>query len=245
MRHRIFGEDGNADLVFVMGWGNRWTHENVSWLIGTLTDAGYRVHAFELPTNIDDFKADWLEPIAEYVVDLEGYQLLGHSAGALVAQALDGADNHVYLSPWWGYSESYPKPLLDAVSTLPTTFPCLPIGEMDRDALGEKATDHQLATMPRWVSPAFVRETRRAQSELLTIDHDAVVFCSLRDPVVSLAPIGERVPADHVVLYDGGHELFSSASRDRHVETLLAALEDGADAVEDTDDADDKEPVPA
>ena len=244
MRHRIFGEDSDTDLVFVMGWGNRWTHENVSWLIGKLTDAGYRVHAFELPTNIEDFKADWLEPIAEYVVDLESYQLLGHSAGALIAQALDGADNHVYLSPWWGYSEAYPDPLLDVVSKLPTTFPCLPIGEMDRAALGEKATDHQIATTPRWVSPAFVSETRRAQAELLTIDHDAVVFCSLRDPIVSLAPIGERVPAEHVVLYNGGHELFSSASRDHHIDTLLAALEHGADAVEE-DETSGEEPVPA
>ena len=233
MRHRIFNDDGTADLVFVMGWGNRWTHETVSWLLGHLTDAGYRVHAFELPTNIDDFKADWLEPVAEYVRDLEGYQLLGHSAGALIAQALDGADNHVYLSPWWGYGDAFPEPVLEAVSLVPTAFPCLPVGGMDREALGERATDHQLATLPAWVSPAFVRETRHAQQDLLTIDHDAVVFCSLRDPVISLRPIGERVPAEHVVLYDGGHELFSAATRDRYVDLLLEALEDGADAVEE------------
>ncbi|WP_226039070.1 alpha/beta hydrolase [Natrinema sp. DC36] len=246
MRHRIFNEDGDEELVFVMGWGNRWTHENVSWLVGQLTEAGYRVHAFELPTNIDDFKADWLEPVAEYVRDLEEYQLLGHSAGALVAQALDGADNHVYLSPWWGYGKGFPEPLLEAVSKLPTTFPCLPVGDMDRAALGSKATDHQIATTPSWVSPAFVRETRRAQDELLTIDHDAVVFCSLRDPVVSLRAIGERVPAEHVVLYDGGHELFSSGSRERHVDTLLAALEDGAEAVEADDESEEEtDPVPA
>ncbi|WP_226480309.1 alpha/beta hydrolase [Natrinema amylolyticum] len=239
MRHRIFNEDGDEELVFVMGWGNRWTHENVSWLIGQLTEAGYRVHAFELPTNIEDFKADWLEPVAEYVRDLEEYQLLGHSAGALVAQALDGADNHVYLSPWWGYGEGFPEPVLDAVSKLPTTFPCLPIGDLDAAALGERTTDHQIETTPSWVSPAFVRETRRAQADLLTIDHDAVVFCSLRDPVVSLRPIGERVPAEHVVLYNGGHELFSSAARDRYVDLLLDALEDGSDAVEE------RERVPA
>jgi len=241
MRHRIFNEDGDEELVFVMGWGNRWTHENVSWLVGQLTEAGYRVHAFELPTNIDDFKADWLEPVAEYVRDLEEYQLLGHSAGALVAQAPDGADNHVYLGPWWGYGEGFPEPLLEAVAKLPTTFPC-PVGDMDRTALGSKATDHQIATTPSWVSPAFVRETRRAQDELLTIDHDAVVFCSLRDPVVSLRAIGERVPAEHVVLYDGGHELFSSGSRERHVDTLLAALEDGAEAVEEPEDAAEERP---
>ncbi len=239
MRHRIFNDDGDEDLVFVMGWGNRWTHENVSWLLGQLTDAGYRIHAFELPTNIDDFKADWLEPVAEHVRDLEGYQLLGHSAGALIAQALDGADNHVYLSPWWGYGDAFPEPVLEAVSLVPTTFPCLPVGGMDREALGERATDHQLATLPSWVSPAFVRETRRAQQDLLTIDHDAVVFCSLRDPVIDLRPIGERVPADHVVLYDGGHELFSAATRDRYVELLLGTLEEGSDAVEE------RPPVPA
>ncbi|WP_049921466.1 alpha/beta fold hydrolase [Halopiger djelfimassiliensis] len=245
MRHRVFNEDGDEELVFVMGWGNRWTHENVSWLIGTLTDADYRVHAFELPTNIEDFKADWLEPVAEYVRDLDEYQLLGHSAGALVAQALDGADNHVYLSPWWGYGGDVPELLLEAISNVPTTLPCLPVGELERRAIGEKATDHQLATTPRWVSPAFVRETRHAQEDLLTIDHDAVVFCSLRDPLIDLRPIGERVPAEHVVLYDGGHELFSSTSRERYVETLLAALEDGAEAVEETDAADEEEPVRA
>ncbi|ELY52571.1 alpha/beta fold hydrolase [Natronolimnohabitans innermongolicus] len=246
MRHRIFNEDGEEELVFVMGWANRWTHENVSWLIGQLTDAGYRVHAFELPTNIEDFKADWLEPIAEYVVEFdEEYQLLAHSAGALVAQALDGADNHVYLSPFWGYGEAFIDPVLEAVSKLPTTFPCVPVREIDREALGSKATDHQLATTPDWVSPAFVRETRRGQEELLTIDHDAVIFCSLRDPLVSMRAIGRRVPAEHVVLYDGGHELFSSASRERHVETLLATLADGAEVVEADDEADEEEPVPA
>ncbi|APW97972.1 alpha/beta hydrolase [Halobiforma lacisalsi AJ5] len=233
MRHRVFNEDGDEELVFVMGWGNRWTHENVGWLIGELTDAGYRVHAFELPTNVEDFKTDWLEPIAEYVLDLDEYQLLAHSAGALVAQALDGADNHVYLSPWWGYGDAYPDLFLEAVSQLPTAFPFLPVAEMGREELGERATDHQLSTLPRWVSPAFVRETRHAQEDLLTIDHDAVVFCSLRDPVIDLAPIGERVPAEHVVLYDGGHELFSSATRERYVDLLLEALEEGAPAVED------------
>ncbi len=236
MRHRIFNEDGEEELVFVMGWGNRWTHENVSWLIGQLTDAGYRVHAFELPTNIDDFKADWLEPIAEYVLDLDGYQLLGHSAGALIGQALDGAENHVYLSPWWGYGDAFFEPLLEGVSKLPTAFPCVPVSEIDGDALGDLATDHQLATMPGWVSPAFIRETRHAQANLLTIDHDAVVFCSLRDPVISHRPIGERVPARHVVLYDGGHELFASPSREYHIDTVLAALEDGARAIEDEDE---------
>ena len=235
MRHRIFNEDGDEELVFVMGWGNRWTHENVGWLIDQLTGDGYRVHAFELPTNITDFKADWLEPVAEYVLDFEAeYQLLGHGAGALIGQALDGADNHVYLSPWWGYSDRLPQTALEVLEQVPTDLPFVPTRpEMDQRALGDLATEHQVATLPRWVSPAFIRETRTAQRDLLTIDHDAVVFCSLRDPLVSLAPIGERVPAEHVVLYDGGHELFSSRSRDRYIGLLLETLADGAAVVED------------
>ncbi|WP_114575778.1 alpha/beta fold hydrolase [Saliphagus sp. LR7] len=233
MRHRIFNDEADEDLVFVMGWGNRWTHENVSWLIGSCANAGYRVHAFELPTNIDDFKADWLEPIAEYVRDLDAYQLLAHSAGALVAPFLDGAENHVYLSPWWGYGDAFPDRLLDLVGRVRTDFPFLPTGGFDREDLGERTTDHQLSTAPGWISPAFVRETRHAQRDLLEIDHDAVVFCSLRDPVISLRPIGERVPASHVVLYDGGHELFSSSARDQYVDAVLSALEAGASAVEE------------
>ncbi|WP_247729474.1 alpha/beta fold hydrolase [Halovivax limisalsi] len=233
MRNRVFNDEGEDDLVFVMGWGNRFTHENVSWLIGTLSNAGYRVHAFELPTDIDDFKADWVEPVAEYVHDLEPYQLLSHSAGGLIAQAIDGAENHVYLAPFWGYGSMWYDEALDLAAAIPSDFPFLPVRGLDRDALGSKATDHQLATQPRWVSPAFVRETLHAQRTTLEIDHDAVVFCSLRDPVVDLAAIGERVPPEHVVLYDGGHELFSSESRDRYVDPLLSALTDGADAVED------------
>ncbi len=233
MRTRIVNEDGDVNLVFVLGWGNRWTHENVRWLLEHLEDAGYRIHVFELPTRLEDFKADWLEPIAEYVIDLEEYQLLAHSAGALVAQALDGADNHVYLSPWWGYPDRYPDQLLNLLGEIPTTLPCIPARGFDRAALGEHATDHQLATLPQWLSPAFVRETRRAQADHLLIDHDAVVFCSLADSVINLRAIGRRVPAEHIVPYDGGHELFSSNARDQYIDLLLAVLENGAEVVED------------
>ncbi|AGB16966.1 hypothetical protein Halru_2381 [Halovivax ruber XH-70] len=231
MRHRIFNEDGETDLVFCMGWGNRFTHENVSWLVGTLGNAGYRVHAFELPTDITDVMADWVEPVAEYVRDMDGYQLLAHSAGGLVGQAIDGADNHVYLAPFWGYGSLWPDRLLDTVAAVPIETPVLPVTRFDRELLGPRATDHQLATQPRWISPAFVDTTLHAQRELLEIDHDAVVFCSLRDRIVDLAAIGERVPPERVVLYDGGHELFSSDARDQYVDPLLSALDGGADAV--------------
>ena len=231
MRQRTFNPEGSTDLVFIMGWGDRWTYENVRWFIDRLAAADYRVHAFEIPRNLRDFKAEWLEPVAEYVVDLDQYHLIGQSNGGLIGQALDGADHRIYMSPFWGYPRYYPRVALDLAAALPTDLPFLPVRYMDRRGIGRSATDHQIATMPQWTSPTFVRETRRAQAELLEIDHDAVVFCSLSDPLIDLAAIGDRVPPEHVVLYEGGHELYSSPKRARYVELVLEALAGGADVI--------------
>jgi alpha-beta hydrolase superfamily lysophospholipase len=275
MRFRTFNQAGERDCLFVMGWGNRWDHESVRWLIDELADAEYRVHVAELPTRLDDFRADWVEPVAEYARDLEEFALLSHSAGGLVATTIDGADTHVYLSPFWGYSLAYPDWALELVARVPTTMPFIPTRIDDPAIFGEYAGEERLQDTPSWLSPAFVRETRDAQSRLLpanvnlaaiarrsrppeatvtdeteesadedrtprtdlptprwSVEDDAVVFCSLSDEVVSLNAIGARVNADNVVLYEGGHELFASTSREQHVPTLLAALEAGDDALE-------------
>jgi len=274
MRFRTFNEGGDRDCLFVMGWGNRPDHDSVRWLIDELADGGYRVHAAELPTRLEDFRADWVEPVAEYVRDLDGFALLSHSAGGLVATTIDGADAHVYLSPFWGFPPTYPDWLLDLVARIPSTVPFIPSGFDDPAILGQYAGDERLQDTPSWVSPSFVRETRDAQSRLLpadvdlaaiagrsrqsesdeaagdedaadadraprtrlptprwSVEDDAVVFCSLSDEVISLGAIGARVNADNVVLYEGGHELFASISREQHVPTLLAALEAGDDAL--------------
>ena len=277
MRFRTFNQAGDRDVIFVMGWGNRWDHGSVRWLIDELADADYRVHAAELPTRLDDFRADWVEPVAEYARDLEEFALLSHSAGGLVATTIDGAKTHVYLSPFWGFPPTYPDWLLDLVGRIPTTMPFIPSGFDDPALLGEHAGTDRLQDTPSWLSPTFVRETRDAQSRLLpanvnlaaiargtrssvvgepdtgegedvtdeertprpdlpsphwSVEDDAVVFCSLSDEVVSLNAIGARVNADSVVLYEGGHELFASTSREQHVPTLLAALEAGDEALD-------------
>jgi hypothetical protein len=275
MRFRTFNESGDRDCLFVMGWGNTAAHETIRWFVDALAADGWAVHTAELPTNVTDVRADWVEPLAEYVRDLDSYVLVGHSAGGLAGTAIDGADEHVYLSPWWGYSEDMPGWLLDLVSEIPTTVPFLPSSVDDPSLLGEYATGRQVADVPRFVSPAFVRETRDAQARLLPADvelaadagaarpsipgddridegdrgdgvvpnpdlpnphwqveDDAVVFVSLTDRIVSTRAIGARVNADSVVLYEGGHELFSSVSRERHVDTVLAAMEDGTAALD-------------
>ncbi|WP_323191725.1 alpha/beta fold hydrolase [Halostella sp. PRR32] len=230
MEQRTFDDGGDEDLVFVLVWGNKLYHENVRWLIDELTGAGYRVHAFRIPTAISDFRSEYLEPVAEFVAELDGYRLLSHSTGGLIAAHLDGADRRIYLSPFWGFPEGVLDVLGPLFAKLPTSVEFLP-ANTDAENIGDLATDRQIATGANAAAPSWIRECREAQRTLPPIDDDAVVFCTLRDRIVSTRAIGDRVPPERIVLYDGGHELFSSSARDRHLDTLLAALEDGSAAL--------------
>lgn len=229
-----YGPDGGPDLVCLFGWGNRLSHENVQWFITQFVDAGYRVHAFELPLRLDDFYQDFLAPVEQYVTDLDSFRLVGHSTGGLLAAYVEGAQTETYLSPWWGFRESMFAPgelFLSLVSALPISRRVLPKASWTEAHLGELVTETELADSPEWIAPTFIREARSAQRHRPPIPEDAVVFCSLSDAIVSVQAIGEGVPADRTILYDGGHELFSSPSRDNHVGTLLTVVDRGADAL--------------
>jgi len=224
MEFATFGE--GEDLLFLMGWGNRLDGENERWFIDRLTDAGYRVHAAQLPTNITDFEADYLDPVREYRNGnaLQLAPVVSHSTGGLIAPHLrpDGA---VYCSPWWGfYGLKLRDTQIGLVRKLPTDRPLVPI-DFERSEIGTHVTETQWQALPKRVSPAFVREIRAAQESLPEIAPDARVFCSLRDTVVGLDGIGEAVASEQVTLYDGGHELFSSAGRDELVGDVVAAID--------------------
>ncbi|MFD1644474.1 lysophospholipase [Haloarchaeobius litoreus] len=231
MQPRVTNENGDADLVFVLGWGNRHEHENVDWLVGQFADAGYRVHALQIPVFPDDFYADYVEPVRSYVADLDEFRLAGHSTGGLIAAFLDGAETTTYLSPWWDFPPESKGALFSLVSKLGLDARFIPSGVDDRRAIGELTTDRQLAAIPAKVSPRFVREARRGHRDRPAIDEDAVVFCSLRDQVVSVRAIGEAADADQIRIYEGGHELFSSRRRDAYVDAVLRSVDGGLDAV--------------
>ena len=228
---RLYDDGAGQDCLLVLGWGNRSRHETVQWLIDQLTPS-YRVHVAELPTHITDFDAEWVEPLRSYTADLEEFPLLAHSAGGLTAAHLDtdAITNRVYLSPWWGSDLALPDAVASLIAKLPISKPIIPLGETDRDVLGEYATDAQLSAAPTSLSPAFLRTIGRAQATLPAGRENAVAFCTLTDQVVDPRAIGHRLPADCIRLYDGGHELFSSGARERHIDTVLDALERGPDA---------------
>lgn len=231
MRAEVYGEgEGEGDLVFVLGWANKPEYAGLRWLIDRLTESGHRVHAMEIPRVISDFDAEYLEPVADYVAELDEYRLLGHSTGGLIGEFLDGPTTRVYCSPWWGFHDDLRNPLVSLLMRLPTRRRLLP-AEFEREDLGELASDRQVEEVPDRVAPTFLREAKRAQSRLPPFHEGAVVFYTPEDPVVSADAIRERTPEANGVVYEGGHELFNSPARDEHVETLLAAVDRGADAL--------------
>jgi hypothetical protein len=227
-----FGDDADPDLLFVLGWGNRPEHAPVRWLIDRLVESDYHVHTATLPVHVTDVQREWVRPVEDYADDLDTPAVLAHSAGGLtVAHADLDARTTTYCSPWWDFPPATESPLLDVLAKLPTDRRFLPSSIDDSGLLGEHATAQQIADAPERVSPKFIRAVRRAHRRLPPADEDAACFCSLSDRVVSTQAIGDRLSSDRIRLYDGGHELFSSHSREEHLDTLLAALEDGPDAL--------------
>lgn len=62
-------------------------------------------------------------------------------------------------------------------------------------------------------------------------DVDDAVFYSPMDPVAGTDAIEQQAPATNRLPYEGGHERFCPSSREDHTETVLAALQDGAEAL--------------
>jgi hypothetical protein len=227
-----FGDESDPDLLFVLGWGNRPTHEPVRWLIDRLTE-DWRVHTATLPVHVTAVRREWVDPVSAYAADLSDPAVLAHSAGGLTVGHADiSSSTTTYLSPWWGFSPATGGRVLDIAARIPLDVKFLPSGIDDPSVLGEHATERQIADGAGRVSPAFLRTVRDAHRTLPPAEDGAVVFCSLTDQVVSTRAIGERVPAERIRLYDGGHELFSSRSRDRHLDTLRAVLSEGPAGLE-------------
>ncbi|MFC6825434.1 esterase/lipase family protein [Halopelagius fulvigenes] len=227
--------DAGDDLLVVLGWGNRPEHEHVSWLLDSLVEAGYRVHAVTLPTNPWDFEDQLLAPVRAYARERDIDLVLSHSTGGLVAAhlAADADVRNVFLSPWWGTApvEGVASVALPLLLRIPTARRLL---RFDRDpsVIGDLVTEAQFEeAVPEAASPAFLRTVLDAQSRLPPFDEGDAVFCSLSDRVVSVRAIGDRTPAANLRPYDGGHEFFASSGREAVLEDVLAALEAGPEAI--------------
>lgn len=231
MKNQTVGNESDPDLLFLLGWGNRLQSENVSWLVDLFVADGYRVHVIELPDHITDFHREYLEPVQSYADELDSYRLLCHSTGGLIGSYLDGAETTTYLSPWWGIHPSQGGALFTLAKKLPVSRPILPNDTVTPAVIGKHATESQLESVPDHVSPKFLATIIDAQEHRPAIDESAVVFCSLRDEIVSINAIGKAASSSQLVIYDGGHELFSSHCREEYAEQLREAVKGGLKAL--------------
>ncbi|MFC6785945.1 hypothetical protein ACFQFH_08565 [Halobaculum halobium] len=232
MNVTVHGPAAGDPLLFVMGWGNTADQPAVRWLLDTLAGAGFRTRAIEIPTNVTSFEEEYLAPLADAVADgPTPERVLTHSTGGLIAAHAVGAgvlpERVVHLSPWWGLNPSQRLPFR-VLGALPTSRALVSV-EPDRETLGDLAAPD--ARDPIGLSPSFVREIRRAQSSLPSAADGAVAFCTLTDGLVGVDAIGERLPADRIRLYDGGHECFASTGRESVVADAVTALRDGPSAL--------------
>lgn len=224
MDGRTFNESGSPTLLFVMGFGNRFEDASVTWFIDRLTDAGYRVHALELPTDITDFEREYRRPVQRAHDTADPAAVLSHSLGGLVAASLDTAAKPVYLSPWWGIYEGKVSGWQRwIIPRLPITARIIPV-DTQREELGAHLSDAEWKRIPDRISPVYITEIYRAQQQLPPIGKDAVVFVSLSDTIVSPTAVGKAVSAAQIRLYDGGHQLFAAADREAAVADVLAEL---------------------
>lgn len=224
MDSQTFNRSGDPTLLFVMGFGNRVDDTTVGWLVDRLTDAGYRVHAVQLPTDITDFDREYRRPVQRIHDEQDPAAVLSHSLGGLVTAFLETAARTVYLSPWWGIYEakvsSWERWL---VPRLPIRARLLPI-KTRRDEIGDLLSDEEWEQLPKRISPVFITEIYRAQQARPSISADAVVFVSLTDTIISLQTIGTAVSSSQIRLYDGGHQLFSAKDRHQAIDDVLAVL---------------------
>lgn len=224
MEFHRFGDDTDPTVLFIMGWGNRVGHPTVEWFIERIVDAGFEVHAAEIPDNGADFQRDYLAPVTEYARDLDAFRLLSHSTGGLVAAHLPADGPRVYLSPFWGFNRhGLSGTLMQLLTWLPTDRQFLG-SNIDGRHLGEHKDPEVVQNELPDPSPTWLRTMATAHDDLPAFREGSRVFCSLSDRIVDVRAIGDHAPANSITLFDGGHELFAVENRAVYTDQVITAL---------------------
>lgn len=221
--HR-FGDDTDPTVLFVLGWGNRVTHPTVEWFIDRIVDAGFEIHAVEIPDNGTDFERDYLDPVVEYARSLDRFRLLSHSTGGLIAAHIPADGPRVYLSPFWGFNrQGVSGTLMRVLMRLPTDRQFIG-SDIDGQLLGAHKDPEVVKDDLPDASPAWLRTMAAAHGDLPSFREGSRVFCSLSDRVVDVRAIGDHAPSDAITLFDGGHEIFAVENRTDYTDEVISAL---------------------
>jgi hypothetical protein len=225
LRTATFGTGDDPALLLIFGLGNRVRGTNERWFARRLAMGGYRVTAVELPTDGPDFHAVFRDPVQSVCEDIAPNVVIGHSLGGLVMAHLDTEAVEIYCSPWWGFHPSQVSRLRRwLIHRFPIRRRVVP-ATIDPAARGARLTVEAARAQPDRLTPAFLAAIDDAQQSRPPIDDAATVFVSLSDEVIGTRCIGDAVSADQIEVYQGGHEVFSAAGRERIVGRILDVAE--------------------
>jgi hypothetical protein len=213
-------ESGLEHIMFIMGWGNDFDQPGIKWFVDLLSEANYSVVTVRIPTRIQDYREEIIEPVLRLHEELGDPIVIAHSMGAIAGRYIVGSRKRIFLSPYWGIAKHRYIPYMRQVLTSLRWMgiPLFPRG-YEREHLGDLTTEKDAEAIPRRLSVRTIYQFWKAQEEMPPIESDDAIYYTLSDIIVDLDRI-EDAPCRKVV-YQGGHAFFTSGSRDWMVHDLL------------------------
>jgi hypothetical protein len=215
-------EAGIDHVLFVMGWGNDFESPGIKWFISGLNEANLSVVAVRIPVQIKDHMGEIVKPVRELHDELDGPTVIFHSFGTIAGRYIE-AKKRIFSSPYWGFPKHREPPMKETLLNYLgwIGLPLVPRG-YGKEELGDLTMDQDMLTIPERISLKTISEIWKAMQGMAPLREDDKIYYSRSDRIVDLDPI-EKAQCIRV-RYDGGHQFFTSGSRNRVMKDLLYDL---------------------
>lgn len=227
LKFKVLEMEGEGKKVlFIHGYGGNIEQPGVKWLMNRFEDSGYSVTYIQLPTVINDFKEDILQPLRDVQDTLGDHVIVGFSIGALAAAYLNKQKSTIYMSPFWGINDRWAfkglGTLLKVIANL--NKPALK-RHFEKEDAGPMAVDEDMNGIPDYVTPRTIHEMHSAHNNMPEPNKDDIMFYCPNDAVVSLKAIKRR--DIRKITFNGGHMFYLSRERDDIMDKVLSYVEEG------------------
>ena len=217
---------GEKKLLFIHGYGGNIEQPGVRWMMNRFNEAGHSVTYLQLPTVINSFKKDILEPVRKVQEGLGEHVIAGFSIGGLAATYLEGSLRTIYLSPFWGISDRWRfkgmGPLLKSLAW--ANVPPLK-RHFEKEDAGPMAVDDDMIGIPDFTSPRTVHELHHAQIHMPTPRAKDVIFYCRKDRVISIDAVERMDVEKHT--FNGGHMFYLSRERKLIMDMIISRIDEG------------------
>lgn len=226
LKFKVLQMEGEGEKVlFIHGYGGNIEQPGVRWVMNRFRDANYSVTYIQLPTIIDDFEKDILQPVRKVQEGLDEHVIVSFSLGGLTASYLEGQLRTIYLSPFWGINDRWSfkglGPLLKILAGI--NKPALK-RHFEKEDAGPMAVEDDMKGIPDEVTPRTIKEMHEAQGNMPEPDPSDVVFYCPKDAVVSINAIEKRDLEKHT--FNGGHMFYLSRERKQIMEKVISIIEE-------------------